>query len=259
MDQTALITGASSGIGYELAFIFAREGYNLVLVARSEQKLNEIKSLLEKQYKARVSVIACDLSVFEEVKGLVSQIKKSGIDVDILVNNAGFGDSGFFIETNWEKESQMLDLNIRALTYLTKEFATLMAVRKKGRIMNVASTAAFFPGPLMAVYYATKAYVLSLTEALGNELKDKGISVTALCPGPTASGFQSMAGIEDSKLVKGKKLPTSKEVAEFGYKALMNGKRVAIPGLMNKMQVFMTRLTPRNILTSAVRYMSENA
>lgn len=259
MNKTALITGASSGIGYEFSKIFAREHYNLVLAARNSKKLDELKEELEKKYSIQCTVISVDLSVLAEAESMVKKIEASGISIDVLVNNAGFGDFGFFKDTNWNKELQMINLNITALTYLTKEFAKSMLARKNGKILNVASTAAFLPGPLMAVYYATKAYVLSLSEALSNELAGTGVSVTTLCPGPTASGFQAAADIEESKLVKGKKLPTSEEVAEYGYKAMNKGKRIAIHGWMNKIQVFAVRLAPRKMITATVRSMSEKA
>ncbi len=259
MTKTALITGASGGIGYEFAHIFAQNQYNLVLVARSSDKLAELKNQLEKQYAIHCLVISCDLSELAEAKAIVDQVRSARTKIDVLINNAGFGDYGFFTETSWAKELQMINLNIISLTYLTKEFGKQMVAKKDGRILNVASTAAFLPGPLMAVYYATKAYVLSLTEAIANEFQGTGVSVTALCPGPTASGFQSAAALGESKLVKGKKMPTAREVAEFGYKALLEGKRVAIPGLSNKLQVFSARLMPRNLLTAVVRSMSEKS
>jgi uncharacterized protein len=259
MIQTALITGASGGIGYEFAHIFARGKYNLVLAARSEQKLIELKLQLEEQFNIKCSIITVDLSNLEDVKLMIKKIKDSGLQIDILVNNAGFAEYGFFTETNWEKELQMIHLNVIALTYLTKVYAKQMAARKSGKILNVASTASFIPGPLMAVYYATKAFVLSLTEAIANELLGTGVSVTALCPGPTQSGFESAANLGDSKLFKGKKLATSKDVAQFGFDALMKGKRVVIPGWMNRAQIFGSRFSPRWLTTATVRFMSEKA
>jgi short-subunit dehydrogenase len=259
MKQTALITGASGGIGYELALILAQNNFNLVLVARSIQKLEEMKVQLEQKHGIKCIVIEADLSTLEDARMVVKTTMEMKLDIDILINNAGFGDFGLFTQTDWDKELQMINLNMTALTYLTKEYAKSMSVRKRGKIMNVASTAAFLPGPLMAVYYATKAYVLSLSEALANELKDSGITVTALCPGPTASGFQATADITDSKLVKGKKLPTSKEVAEYGYSAMMSGKTVAIHGWINKLQVFSGRFMPRSIVPAIVRWATEKA
>ncbi len=255
--KTALITGASGGIGYELAKIFARDKYNLVLVARSEKKLQEIASELQKSYGISAKVIAKDVSKLSAVQEIYDALKQDGIIVDALVNNAGFGDFGFFTETSWEKELEMINLNMTSLTALTKLFVKDMVARKAGKIMNVASTASFQPGPLMAVYYATKSYVLSFSEAISNELNGTGVTVTALCPGPTTSGFQAAADMGDSKLVKGKKLPSSQEVAEYGYKAMMSGKVVAVHGLMNKIMAQSIRYTPRAVVRSLVRAMSE--
>jgi uncharacterized protein len=259
MTQTALITGASGGIGYEFAHIFAREHYNLILVARSEQILEELKAQLEQKYAVQCTVIVADLSNLEEVRSLVAHIHDARTNVDVLINNAGFGDYGFFTETSWEKELQMINLNVTALTFLTKEFAKSMVARKGGNILNVASTAAFQPGPLMAVYYATKAFVLSFSEAIANELQGTGVKVTALCPGPTISGFEAAAELGESKLFRGKKLPSSREVAEYGYKAMKKGKRVAVHGFVNSLQVFLLRFSPRILITAIVRHLSEKA
>ncbi|MCU0427995.1 MAG: SDR family oxidoreductase [Candidatus Kapabacteria bacterium] len=257
MAKTALITGASSGIGYELAKVFAKNNTNLVLVARSEKKLQEIAQELTKTHGISVEVLAKDVSVLASTQEIYSILKQKGIAVDYLVNNAGFGDFGFFTETKWEKELEMINLNMTSLTSLTKLFVSDMVARKQGKILNVASTASFQPGPLMAVYYATKAYVLSFSEAIANELSGTGVTVTALCPGPTESGFQNAAAMNDSKLVKGKKLPTSQDVAEYGYKAMMSGKVVAVHGLMNKVMAQSVRYTPRAVVRSLVRAMSE--
>lgn len=257
--KTALITGASSGIGLELTRIFAREKHRVVLVARNEKALQQLQQELEQHYRAEVLVLPADLSRPEAPQQLFDALQARGISVDFLVNNAGFGEFGFFAETEWAKENQMLDLNIRALTHLTKLFLPGMVQRRSGRIMQLASTAAFQPGPLMAVYYATKAYVLSFSEAIANELQGTGVTVTALCPGPTASGFQDAASLHDSKLVKGKKLPTSAEVAEYGYRALLRGQTVAVHGTLNWLMAQSVRFTPRSLVTSLVRRMSERA
>jgi hypothetical protein len=256
-SATALITGASSGIGYELAKVFAKNKVNVVLVARSEKKLQEIAQELEKTYGVSAKVLAKDVSKLSQVQEIYDWVKEQGIRVEYLVNNAGFGDFGFFTETQWEKELEMINLNMTSLTALTKLFVKDMVSSKSGKVMNVASTASFQPGPLMAVYYATKSYVLSFSEAISNELSGTGVTVTALCPGPTESGFQAAADMKDSKLVKGKKLPTSKDVAEFGYKAMMSGKVVAVHGMMNKIMAQSVRYTPRAVVRSLVRAMSE--
>jgi len=255
--KTALITGASSGIGKELAFIHASKNGNLVLVARNIEKLNLIKNELENKYGISVYVIKKDLSLTDSALEVYNEIKKQQIKVDYLINNAGFGDFGFFIDNNWIKEQQMINLNITTLTHLCKLFLKDMVKRGHGKIMNVASTAAFQPGPTMAVYYATKAYVLHFTEAVANEVEKTGVSITALCPGATASGFQAAAKMEDSNLVKGKRLPTSKQVAKYGYKSMLRGKRVAIHGFKNYLLANSIRFTPRSLVIKIVRKLQD--
>jgi uncharacterized protein len=255
MKHTVLITGASGGIGYELAKIFAKNGHDLILIARSGDKLYNLSEELRQQYDIRVAAFARDLSNLHQVKDLYDTIKAEGIFVDFLINNAGFGDYGFFAESDWQKNEGMIQLNITSLTYITYLFLQDMKQNKRGRIMNVASTAAFQPGPLMSVYYATKSYVLFFSEALYNELKKEDITVTTLCPGPTESGFQQAADLSASRLVKGKKLPSAASVAEYGFMAMMQGKRLAIPGFMNKVMVGAIRFTPRSLVLKIVRWM----
>lgn len=257
MKNVALITGASSGIGLEIARHHAALEQDLILVARSTTKLIEIKKELEQKHGIKVYNIPKDLSIPDAAIEVFEEINENGLQVDYLINNAGFGDFGFFHEADWDKQEMMINLNMLTLTHLTHLFLPQMVARKSGKILNVASTAAFQPGPLMAVYYATKHYVLAFSEAIANELAETGVTVTTLCPGPTESGFQSAASIEDSKLVKGKKLPTSKEVAIYGYKSMMRGRRVAIPGSMNKIMATSIRFTPRNLVTTIVRKMQE--
>jgi len=259
MSKTALITGASNGIGLELAKIHASKGDNLVLVARNKSKLDELKSELEKQFKISVHTIGKDLSLANSAQEVYDETKKNALQIDYLINNAGFGDFGMFYETDWNKELQMINLNITTLTQFTKLYLQDMVKRGNGKIMNVASCAAFQPGPTMAVYYATKAYVLSFSEAINNELSDKGITVTALCPGATESGFQAAAAMEESALVKNKKLPTSKAVAEYGYKAMMKGKAVAIHGFMNYILANSVRFTPRSLVVKMTRKIQDKA
>lgn len=251
--KTALITGASNGIGLELAKVHASKGDHLVLVARSKSKLEALKTELENQFKIKVLIIEKDLSAPNAAKEVYEQTSKANIQIDYLINNAGFGDFGMFYETDWNKESEMIQLNITTLTHFTKLYLQDMVKRKSGKIMNVASTAAFQSGPTMAVYYATKAYVLSFSEAIDNEVRDKGVTVTTLCPGATESGFQAAAAMEESALVKGKKLPTSKEVAEYGYKAMMQGKTVAIHGFMNAVMANAVRFLPRAMVVKTTR------
>ena len=178
-------------------------------------------------------------------------------EIDYLINNAGFGDYGLFYESDWDKQERMINLNMLALTQLTHLFLPDMLKRKSGKIMNVASTAAFQPGPLMSVYYASKAYVLFFSEAIANELEGTGVTVTALCPGPTKSGFQKAANVEHSKMLNAKSIPTSKKVAEYGYKAMMKGKHVAVHGFMNKELTFFSRRAPKKFILKTVRRMNE--
>ena len=255
MKNTALITGASNGIGLELAKIHASKGGDLVLVARNKFKLDEIKIELEKQFKISVYTIGKDLSLTNAAQEIYDETNKENIQVDYLINNAGFGDFGMFAETDWNKELQMINLNITSLTHFTKLYLQDMVKRRSGKIMNVASTAAFQSGPTMSVYCATKAYVLSFTEAISNEVIDKGITVTALCPGATETGFQAAGGLDDSKLFKDKKLPTAKEVAQYGYASMIKGKTVAIHGIMNYLMSNSIRFIPRSLVLKISRKM----
>jgi uncharacterized protein len=250
---TALITGASNGIGWELAKIHASKGDNLVLVARNKARLDELKVELETLNKVKVYTIAKDLSATNAAQEVYDETTQQNIQIDYLINNAGFGDFGMFIDTDWKKEEQMIQLNMTTLTQFTKLYLRGMVKRQKGKVMNVASTAAFQSGPTMAVYYATKAYVLSFSEAIDNEVREHGVTVTTLCPGATESGFQAAAAMEESALVKGKKLPSSKEVAEYGYKAMMKGRTVAIHGFMNWIMANSVRFTPRALVVKITR------
>jgi uncharacterized protein len=256
---TALVTGASNGIGLELAKIHASKGDNLVLVARNLEKLNEIKAELEQKFNIKVYNIGKDLSKPNAALEVYNETSQQKIQIDYLINNAGFGDFGMFVETDWHKELQMINLNITTLTQFTKLYVQDMVKRGNGKIMNVASTAAFQSGPTMAVYYATKAYVLSFSEAVDNEVSDKGVTVTTLCPGATESGFQAAAAMEESALVKGKKLPSAKEVAEYGYTSMMNGKTVAIHGMMNYIMANSVRFTPRALVVKLTRLIQDKA
>ncbi len=256
---TALITGASNGIGLELAKVHASKGGDLVLVARNKSKLDELKTELESKYKVSVYTIGKDLSAINSAQEVYDETTKQNIQIDYLINNAGFGDFGMFVETEWNKEMQMINLNITTLTQFTKLYLQDMVKRKSGKIMNVASTAAFQSGPTMAVYFATKAYVLSFSEAVNNEVSDKGVTITTLCPGATESGFQAAAAMEESNLVKGKKLPTSKEVAEYGYASMMKGKTVAIHGLMNWIMANSVRFVPRAIVVKLTRKIQDKS
>ncbi len=255
--RTALITGSSSGIGYELARLFAKDLYNLVIVARDRARLDRIASDFQNEFGVKVKVLAKDLSHYSASREIFSELKQESIKVDVLVNNAGFGTYGFFAETSLQNELEMMQVNMVSLTELTKLFLPNMIQKKSGKIMNVASTAAFEPGPLMAVYYATKAYVLSFSEALANELKGTGVTVTALCPGITRSGFQKRAEMESSRLAQ-RWLMSAEKVAKIGYRGLMRNKTVVIPGLRHKALAFIVRFFPRNFVTQAVRRVQES-
>ena len=253
----ALITGASSGIGLELARRMAREKINLILVARSRDKIQALAQELEKNEGIKAHPIAIDLTDSMAVHSIFTECKSLGFEVEFLINNAGFGSYGPFLETEWAVTQNMINLNVLALTHLTSAFAPEMKRRGRGRILNVASTAAFQPGPLMAVYFATKAFVLSFSEAVGEELRGTGVTVTALCPGATESGFHAVAKTESSRFVKGRTIPTSREVAEFGYSEMIKGTPVAIHGTMNKLVAQSIRLTPRALTTKIARTVIE--
>lgn len=254
--HTALITGASGGIGRDLAQVFARQGYNLIVVARSEDKLQALADELTREFGVAVTVVAQDLTAPDAPAALERAVQAAGLQVDVLVNNAGFADYAPFVEADLEKQLRMLQLNGVVLTHLTHIFLQGMVARGYGRILNVASTAAFMPGPLMSVYYASKAYVLSFSEAIANELKGSGVTVTALCPGPTQTGFQARAEMEESRLLQFG-LMNSNQVAEEGFEALLRGQTIYVPGLMNRMQALMPRFLPRSLVRNVVRQAQE--
>lgn len=257
-SRYTLITGASSGIGYELARVFARNHHSLILTARSLDKMKILKKELEDTYAVSVEVIAEDLSVAGSAQKLYDQITSKNLEVDILVNNAGFGDHGVFLKAQTHKITEMIHLNITSLTELTKLFLPEMVKNKFGKILNVASTAAFQPGPLMSVYYATKAYVLFFSEGLYEELKGTGVSVTALCPGPTSSGFQAAAQIKNIAIFEKMNIPTSQNVAEYGYKAMKNNEVVAVHGFMNKLFSTTVGLFPRSLVRKLVMKLQQS-
>ncbi len=245
---SALITGASAGIGLELARVFANAGYDLILVARDQARLEKLAADLK---PASARVIAKDLSLADAPE----EIHRLAPKVDVLVNNAGFGVFGKFADTRMSQELNMMQLNMTALVILTKLYVRDMIAARSGRILNVASTAAFQPGPWMSLYYATKAFVLSFSEAIADELEGTGVTVTVLCPGPTATEFQERGKMQDSGLVKGKKMMTARAVAEAGYRGLMAGKTIVIPGLQNKLMMQSLRVSPRSVVTKVVRRM----
>ncbi|MCC2678088.1 MAG: short-chain dehydrogenase/reductase [Pseudobdellovibrio sp.] len=253
-----LLTGASSGIGYELAQVFAAHGHNLILVARSEQKLKELKIQLEKEFTlSKSEVVALDLSKPDSAEKLFEITESKGWTVDILVNNAGFGDHGAFVKSDLKKNQEMIDLNILTLTKLCHLYLPKMIQNRNGKILNVASTASFQPGPLMSVYYATKAYVLHFTEGLHEELQGTGVTAMALCPGATASGFQAAANLSNVALLDTLKIPTSKDVAEYAYVALKKNKVVAIHGKLNWLFAVSAGFLPRAIVRKVAKKLQE--
>ena len=253
--ETALITGASSGIGLELARLLAQNGYGLILVARTAQRLEELGAQLRAEFQVEVAVLPADLSVAGAAQQLFAQIDERGLSVDVLVNNAGFATYGLFRETDLAIEVQEIELNVVSLTVLTKLCLPGMLSRGRGRVLNVASTAAFQPGPLMSVYFATKAYVLSFSEALSEELEGTGVTVTALCPGPTVTGFRDRAEMQSSKLFRQRRVMPAAKVAATGYAGMLAGKRIVIPGWQNKLLAQAVRISPRALVTKLVRGM----
>jgi len=246
--KTALITGASSGIGKETAFIYAKNKYNLILVARRLDNLNQIKAEIETTHKVSVFVIGMDLAQLKSAEALYKKVTDANLEVDVLINNAGFGIYKNFADSNIEKEEQMLLLNIVTLTKLTKLFIPNMIKKGSGNIVNIASAAAFQPIPTLATYAASKSFVMSFSEAIAFELKGKNIMVTAICPGATKSEFGTTAGYsENSKVFKG--IPTSKDLAKFIYASMKKGKTNAIHGFKNNFLVFLGRTAPRKVLT----------
>ena len=239
MREVALVTGASSGIGLEITKILASQNYDLVICARREKELLDLAEEISRQHAVNCKVIVADLTTEEGVDLL---IKDSG-EVDILVNNAGFGILGDHFDMQLGRQLEMIELNIHALTRLSHVFGNLMVKKGRGRIMNVASIASYISGPSFAVYCATKAYVLSYSRALHKELKNKGVTVTALCPGYVTTGFQEVAGMELSKMEKLTAVPV-KKVAEIAVKSMHKGKREVMPGIVNKPLPLVTKITP---------------
>ncbi|MBE9136516.1 SDR family oxidoreductase [Nodosilinea sp. LEGE 07088] len=254
MAKPILITGASSGIGYALARVCAAHRHDLVLVARREDRLLGLKAELEATHGVQVLTYRGDLTDADTRQQFFDWTQGQGIVPYALVNNAGFGDLTPFAESSWDKQNAMLQLNIVALTHLTRLYLPAMIAQGQGRILNVASTAAFLPGAYMAVYYASKAFVLSFTEAIATELEGTGVTATTLCPGPTQSEFAERAEIKDAKLFEtAGNLPTSADVAIYGYAAMEKGERTAVHGTVNQMLSLATRLLPRKKLAAITR------
>ena len=257
--KTVLITGASSGIGYEFAKIYAKKGYNLVITARRKNNPDRIKQELESfDTSICVDIIVLDLSKQNSAKELYEVVKQRGILIDTLINNAGFGVYGNFIETDIEKEIDMIELNIKSLVVLTKLFLKDMVSRNNGTIINVASTAAFQPGPLMSVYYASKSFVLSFTEAIRNEVRDTNVNISVLCPGPTDTEFEKSASLEESSLFTKLKVMKPEKVAIIGYKGINRNKSVIIPGILNNILITFNKIIPRALVINIVRKLQES-
>ncbi len=253
----ALVTGASSGIGLELARLLARGKYDLVLVGRAREKLKQLARTLQSAHGVAAYTFPADLADPGAPVRLMRALKHEGILPEILVNNAGYGSFGPFHESKIEGQIGMIQVNVAALVHLTGLCLPAMVARRRGRILNVASIAGFQPGPLMATYYATKAFVISFTEALAEELRGTGVTATALCPGPTRTAFGARANMIGSRLLSGHILSVmdARPVAESGYRAMMRGKVIAIPGAMNHVLPFSSRLVPRVIVRKVVRLM----
>ncbi|MBE6038972.1 MAG: SDR family oxidoreductase [Anaerofustis stercorihominis] len=257
MNKTALVTGASGGLGLEFCKLLANDGYDVVLVARSTEKLTQLKNYLEETYSVNAYVITKDLSEENAAQQVFDETTRLGLNINILINNAGFGDYGHFVKSDWQKQKNMINLNIMSLAHLTYLYANEMVKCGFGRIMNLASVASFMPGPMMANYYATKAYVLSLTEALSVELKNTGVSICALCPGPTKTGFEEAAGAESADIFNDAYTMDAKTVAGYGYAKMLTGRTVIIPGLQNKLLTKTGRFIPRSLMRNAVYFIQK--
>jgi short-subunit dehydrogenase len=248
---TALVTGASAGIGRELALLLARDGFDLILTARDETRLHALDDELKARWQTRAMVIPSDLSLTSGSRELAARVDDAGLAVDILVNNAGMGAAGAFADLPLERHLALLQLNIVSLTELTHRFLPRMLERGRGRILNVASTAAFQPGPYLATYYASKAYVLSLSEALAEETRESAVTITVLCPGPTRTEFFARAQMRESTLAKHTVMDAA-AVADAGYRGMMRGDRIVVPGVANRATSVLVRAAPRSLVTRVV-------
>ena len=256
--QTALVTGASTGIGVDLAECFARDGYDLILCARTESTLREVAAQLAQTYKVKATPIACDLGAAGGGTRLAGEIEAQGLSVDVLVNNAGYGHAGAFTGSDTATQLGMIDLNDRALVELTHIYWARMIANRRGGVLNVASLAAFPPGPLMAVYYASKAFVLSFSEALWEEGRSAGVHVSCLCPGATESNFRERAGTGSLRLAQGNAM-SSKTVAKLGYNGFRKNRRVVVTGARNALLAGLVPFLPRTTVLRMVRNLQEPA
>lgn len=251
-NKYTLITGGTDGIGIELTRLFAADNNNIILVARNKQKLIDTKRDIEEKYNVKVEILSVDLSVDNSYKEVIDFVDEKKLIVDNLINNAGIGSFGYFHEEDENFEDKIIGINIITLTKLTKHFLSKMIEMKCGAILNVASTAGFVGGPKMALYYSTKAYVLSLTEAIHDEAKEFGVNVSCLCPGPVDTSFQKKSGIKKSESAK-KYLMSAEDVAKEGYIKFLKGKAIIVPGFKNKLIVFGNKLIPRSLSRKIVK------
>jgi short-subunit dehydrogenase len=259
MVKTALITGASEGIGYELVKLFAKDGYNCVLVARSKEKMDQLAGEVEKLYGVKTKVITKDLSQPEAAQEIFDELKIAAVPVDVLVNNAGLGLYGNFAESNIDKNMHLIQVNLVSLTKLTWLFVPGMIARKSGKIMTVGSIASFAPSPRYCLYNASKAYVLSFSEALGEELNRTGVTVTCLCPGATKTQFHSLTDTANIRLHRFTRMMNAKTVAELGYQGLMRGKRLVIPGYDNNITVLFSKFAPRAVVLKFAGFLTQKS
>lgn len=255
MNKTVLITGASAGIGLEFAKKFAKEKYNLVITARNESRLNELASEIESKNNVNVKVLTKDLSKQNTGEEIINELKNENIAIDILINNAGLGVFDDYWNVEWRDEKSMLQVNIMALAELTMLFAKDMVNRGGGKILNVASTAAFQPGPTMPGYYASKAFVLRYSQAINYEMRKKGVQVSTLCPGPTITEFQIRANMNETNMFKRKFTMSAEKVALLGYEGLMKGRSVIITGHLNWLAAMVSRIAPSKISMKVVNWL----
>jgi len=251
MDRVALITGAASGIGLEISKLLFQDNYSLILVDKDERGLSQVKENSFNDSNKEIRIICKDLSKANCAEEIYNELTEQRVVVDVLVNNAGFGILGKFEKTDWKQESQMINLHIHTVTHLCKLVLPGMIARKKGKILNVASLASYYSGPLMSVYYASKAYILSFSVALSNELKGTGVSITVLCPGLTRTSFQKSM-CEEKALIRWN-IGSAKNVAKYAYQSMIKNKLIAIPGFFNRLLAFLPRILSRSLAAWMIR------
>jgi len=253
MKKFSIVTGGASGLGYEFVKLLLKDNYNVIIIDNNKLELETVKLNIEKKYLNKITLINKDLSKHNASLDIYNKLRNKNIEV--LINNAGFGLFGKFANTNWEVEKNMIMLHVMCTTELTKLFLKNMIKRKKGKILNMSSLAAFQPGPLMSIYYSTKTYILHFSEAIANELKNTGVSITVLCPGQTRTSFQKKVSSKKKKI--NFNFSSAKEVAKYGYKALKKGETIAVPGIINKIIANIHRFIPRSLATSLMRKIQE--